>query len=58
MPEIYQQTKFITCGIQVIQYLRSVFISNFIHSFDFNNDFIVTDEIRFIFLLQHLVAIT
>gem|GEM_PF-5466076 len=58
MPKNYQQTKFIACGIQIVQYLCPVFIGNFIHSLDFNNNFVVADEIRFKFLLQHLVAIT
>ena len=55
--EIDEQTEPIPCGIQIVQYLRPVFVDQAGQCFDFQNDPAVADKVRPEVLLQNSASI-
>jgi hypothetical protein len=57
MSEVHQQPKFRSRCVEIIQQLRSVFISEGRHCLDLDNNPLETDEIRFVALPQNLITV-
>jgi hypothetical protein len=50
--EVDEQAEFVSGGLEIVVDLRTVLIHQFFDGFQFQNDRVETDEVRFVFLFQ------
>src|ERR1700722_11257351 len=50
--KVHEQTELKSGCLQIILYLSAVLLSQFPHGLEFENDFVIADEVRFVRALQ------